>query len=192
MDLWVWAVLLLLIGLGLAVLEVFVPSGGILGFLSICTVLGSVFLAFRQGPLPGFLVLVMAIVGLPAVIVLALKYWPQTPMGRRIMLGTPRSEDVRSGITERRGLIELMGQVGHAKSQMLPSGAVAINGRVIDAVSEGMPIDPGQRVRVVEVRGSRVVVRPLGDDETPSPTDPDPLARPIETVSPDPFEEPPA
>lgn len=191
MDLWVWAVLVLLIGLGLAVLEVFIPSGGVLGFLSICSILGSVFLAFRQGPLAGFLVLTMAIVGLPAVILLALKYWPETPMGRRIILGSPRSEDVRSGITERRGLSDLVGQVGQVKSPMLPSGAVAINGRTIDAVSEGMPIEPGQRVRVVEVRGSRVVVRPI-TDEAPSPSDPDPLARPIETVAPDPFEEPPA
>lgn len=191
MDLWVWAVLVLLIGLGLAVLEVFIPSGGILGFLSICSIFGSVFLAFRQSPLAGFLVLTMAIVGLPVVVVLALKYWPETPMGRRIILGSPRSEDVRSGITERRGLGELVGQVGQVKSPMLPSGAVAINGRTIDAVSEGMPIEPGQRVRVVEVRGSRVVVRPI-TDEPPSPSDPDPLARPIETVAPDPFEEPPA
>lgn len=190
-QLWVWAVLVLLIGLGLAVLEVFIPSGGILGFLSICSILGSVFLAFRQGPMAGFLILTMAIVGLPVVVVLALKYWPETPMGRRIILGSPRSEDVRSGITERRGLSELVGQVGQVKSPMLPSGAVAVNGRTIDAVSEGMPIEPGQRVRVVEVRGSRVVVRPI-TDEVPSPTDPDPLARPIETVAPDPFEEPPA
>ena len=190
MDPWVWAVLLLLVGLGLAVLEVFIPSGGLLGFLSICSVLGSVFLAFRQGPLAGFLVLATAIVGLPVVIVLALKYWPETPMGRRIMLGTPRSEDVRSGITERRGLTDLVGRVGHAKSKMLPSGAVAIDGRIIDAVSEGVPIDPGQRVRVVEVRGSRVVVRPVGD-EAPALTDPDALSRPIEAVVPDPFEEPP-
>lgn len=190
-DLWVWAVLLLLLGLGLAVLEIFIPNGGILAFLSICALIGSLLLAFRQGPVAGFLVLSMAIVGLPAVVVLALKYWPETSMGKRIMLGTPRGEDVRSGITERRGLADLVGQVGEAKSPMLPSGAVAINGRTIDAVSEGTPIDPGQRVRVVEVRGSRVVVRPIGD-EVPSPTDPDPLARPIDTIAPDPFEEPPA
>ena len=191
MDLWGWAILLLLVGLGLAVLEIFIPNGGILAFLSICCVLGSVFLAFRQGPLAGFLILGTALIGLPVVVVLALQYWPQTPLGRRVMLGTPRSEDVRSGITERRGLADLVGQVGLVKSPMLPSGAVAVNGRVIDAVSERMPIDPGQRVRVVEVCGSRVVVRPLGE-EAVSPSDPDPLARPIETVAPDPFEEPPA
>jgi membrane-bound serine protease (ClpP class) len=189
MELWVWAVLLLLTGLGLATLEIFVPNGGILGFLAICAMIGSVILAFRQGPVAGVAMLAGALVALPLVIVLALKYWPDTPIGRRIMLGTPRSEDVRPDFTEWMGLKDLLGHVGHSKSTMLPSGAILVNGRTIDAVSEGGPIESGQRVRVIEVRGSRVVVRPV-EEEVASPTDPDPLARPIESVAPDPFQEP--
>lgn len=39
-DPWIWAVCLIILGLGLAVLEVFFPSAGILGFLSACAILG--------------------------------------------------------------------------------------------------------------------------------------------------------
>lgn len=190
-DPWVWALLLVLVGLALAVLEVFIPNGGILAFLSICSMLGAIVLGFRQGPLAGLGILAVAIVGLPIVVVLALKYWPETPLGKRVMLGSPRSEDVQPDFAERRGLAELVGQVGQAKSPMLPSGAVSVAGRTIDAVSEGVPIEPGQRVQVVEVRGNRVVVRPV-EDEPPRSDDPDPLHRPIETVIPDPFADPPA
>ena len=73
---------------------------------------------------------------------------------------------------------------------MLPGGAITIAGRTVDAVSEGMPIEAGQAVRVIEVRANRVVVRPL-EEETPTESARDPLERPIDSVAPDPFEEPP-
>ena len=72
---------------------------------------------------------------------------------------------------------------------MLPSGAVMVEGQTIDALSEGMPIEAGQRVRVIEVRGNRVVVRPADDDEQPDPDD-DVLSRPIESLGLDSLEDP--
>lgn len=189
LDLWVWAILLLILGMGLAVLEVFIPSGGILGFLSICSILGAIVVGFRQGPIAGVAVLTLAVFGLPLVVVLALKYWPETPMGRRIILMAPKSEEVLPDSTSQRKLRELVGQVGVAKSQMLPSGAVVIDGRIIDAVSEGVPIEPGQRVCVIEARGNRVVVRPV-EDAPPATTAANPLDRPIDSVISDPWEGP--
>jgi hypothetical protein len=50
---------------------------------------------------------------------------------------------------------------------MLPSGAVEIDGQMIDAMSQGQAIDPGQYVVVIEVRANRVVVRPAKGDERP-------------------------
>jgi len=189
MDPWVWAALLLLLGLALVAMEVFIPSGGILGFLAICSVVGAVVMAFNQGPGVGMTVLGMAIFGFPVVIILALKYWPHTAIGRRIFLLTPSSEDVLPNDARRETLRSLVGRVGKAKTKMLPSGAVVIDRRTIDAVSEGTPIEAGAKVRVTEVRGNRVVVRAIGD-EPPSEADRDPLARPIDTVASDPFEDP--
>jgi membrane-bound ClpP family serine protease len=190
---WAWAALLLVVGLGLAVLEIFIPSGGILGFLATCAVVAAVVVGFtdKDHPWVGFVVLATAVFGLPAVIILGLRWWPKTPFGRRVLLRIPRGEEVLPDGPRQRTLKELIDRVGYAKSEMLPAGAVTIDGRTIDAISEGMPIEVGQRVRVIEVRGNRVVVR-LVDDEAPSQTDPDPLARPIDTLGLDPFEDPPA
>jgi hypothetical protein len=44
---------------------------------------------------------------------------------------------------------------------MLPSGAVVVEGRTVNAISEGTAIDAGEAVKVVEVRGNRVVVRKI-------------------------------
>ena len=46
MDYLAWAAILLAIGLTLAVLEVFVPSGGLLGFLSFLSMLAAIILPF--------------------------------------------------------------------------------------------------------------------------------------------------
>jgi membrane protein implicated in regulation of membrane protease activity len=160
--------------------------------------LGSVVLGFMHGPTVGLAILGTAIVGLPIVLAFGFRYWPRTAIGRRVLLATPESEQVLPDNPRLRALKALVGQVGRAKGPMLPSGPVVIEGRTVDAVSEGMAIDAGQMVRVVEVHGMEVVVRPIDEGESvavPSQkaAKDDPLARPIDAIVPDPFDErPPA
>ncbi|MDY0165452.1 MAG: NfeD family protein [Thermoguttaceae bacterium] len=182
MDPWIWAVCLIVLGLGLAVLEVFFPSAGVLGFLAACSILGGILLGYLHGAATGTILLLISIAGLPGTLVLALKYWPHTAVGRRVLLTAPTREEVMPVDPELQRLRAMIGQVGQAKCDMLPAGAIMLDGRTIDAVSEGMPVDAGQRVRIVEVRGNRVVVRPV-DDEVPTPEVASPLERPID----DPF-----
>jgi membrane-bound ClpP family serine protease len=182
MDSWIWAACLIILGLGLATLEVFFPSAGILGFLAACSILGGILLGFDHSATAGTIILLASIAGLPITLVLALKYWPQTAVGRRVLLTAPTREEVMPLDPELQRLRAMVGQVAEAKCDMLPAGAIVLDGRTIDAVSEGMPVDVGQRVRIVEVRGNRVVVRPV-EDEAPVPEAADPLERPID----DPF-----
>jgi membrane-bound serine protease (ClpP class) len=188
MEPWAWAILLLLLGLGLVILEVFIPSSGVLGFLAFCSLVGAAIMGFTAGPGTGLAVLGTIILGLPVIIVAALHYWPHTPIGRRILLNTPGSEEVLPDNPRRKQLKKLIGRVGRAKTKMLPSGVITVDGRTVDAVSDGMAIEPGQKVRVIEVRGNRVLVRCV-DEETPSEADVDPMARPIDSISGDPFQD---
>jgi membrane-bound ClpP family serine protease len=184
----VWAALLLLLGMLLVMLEVFVPTAGVLGFLSVASILAGIGLAFYNGGLTvGFGFLFGTAVVLPIVLALAFRWFPETPVGRRLLPGLPTSEDVLPDNEERRTLRGLLGKVGQAKSAMLPSGAIVVEGRIINAVSEGLPIEAGQNVRVIEVRGGRVVVRPLEEGEPTQPKPPpssadDILSQPIDTL----------
>lgn len=188
---WVWAILLLALGLALAALEVFIPSGGILGFLACSSIVAGVFVAFvKGGPQVGFVILGAAIVGLPTVVVMAFKLLPKTAMGRRLLLMAPKSEETLPEDPRMDRLKSFVGQVAQTKCKMRPAGAITVDGRTVDAVSEGMPIEAGQLVRVIEVRANRVVVRPI-EDEIPLESAEDPLRRPIDSVAPDPFDEPP-
>ncbi len=185
---WIWPILLLVLGIGLAILEVFFPSAGILGFLAASSLLAAVVMGFYYNPLAGSLILLAVVVGLPGVLVLAFRYWPKTAMGRRILLTAPTSEEVLPEDPKKALLKNLVGRTGKAKSQLLLSGVITIDGRTLDAVSESLPIEAGQVVRVVGVRGHSLVVRPATEEEAAAPPAPDPLQR----VYDDPFELPPA
>lgn len=190
----IWASLLLLVGCALALLEVFLPSGGVLTLLSVSAVVGAIWMAFyHRGPAVGLTFAIVAVVALPLVVAVGFKYWPQTPMGKRILLGLPTEEEVLP-VERKQQLQELVGKVGVATCPMLPSGAARIDGRVVDAVSQGMPIDKGQRVVVVEARAYRVVVRPAeeGEDgEQVASTDPnDVLSRPLDELGLEPLDDP--
>lgn len=192
-----WAVILLLIGFALGIGEVFIPSGGIIGFLSALAVITAIVMAFMQGgPGYGLSFVAVTVVVLPIGLAIALHYWPNTPMGRRIMLHVPQGDEVLPDMQERRELKSLVGQIGQAKSLMLPGGVVVVQGRNLDAVSEGMAIEAGQHVRVIEVRGTRLVVRPTdvqlsdrfatdGEPDNKTPSDP-----PLESLDLDSFENP--
>jgi len=185
--------MLLVIGLALVIAEIFVPSGGVIGFLSFSSIAAAVVLAFyNKGLLAGVIFLVIACGAVPIALAAAFRLLPDTPMGKRLLPTIPTAEEVLPDNEERRRLRQLLGRVGKVKSKMLPSGAVQIDGQMIDAVSEGMPLEPGQTVRVLEVRGNMVVVRAVEDDATEAEVEApgDMLSRPIESLGLEAFDDP--
>jgi len=182
-----WSILLMLLGCGLVVMEVFIPSGGLLSVLSAAAFLGSVYFAFQRGPTTGVMFLASIVVAVPLFLGLAVKVWPRTPMGKAFLGELPSEEEVMPHDPRR----ELVGKIGIARSKMLPSGAVEIEGHMIDAVSQGPAIEPGQYVVVLEVRSNRVVVRPAEGEEQRGGRNPDDLlSRPIDELGFESLEDP--
>jgi membrane-bound ClpP family serine protease len=185
-----WAILLLAFGLLLVVVELFVPSGGVLGFISLASIVAAIVMAFRYSSYTGLTFLALAVFGVPALLALGLQVWPRTPMGRRILLDVPRGDDVLPDQDHRKQLKELIGQVGKSKTLKLPGGPIEVAGRTYDAVSEGQPIQPDTPVKIVDVRGTRIVVRPTAERPTIARNADDPLNQSIESIGLDPFEDP--
>ncbi len=184
-----WSILLMFVGLVLVVVEVFLPSGGLLGFLSISALVASILLAFyNHGLETGVGFLAIAALAVPTALMLALRWLPHTPMGRRVLLDLPKGDDVLPDDPHRQHLKALVGKRGVAKSTMLPSGAVVIDNQTLDALSEGMPIEAGTNVIVIKVRGNHVVVRPAEAHEMVRGDDL--LSQPIDTLGLNPFEDP--
>lgn len=188
----VWAILILLLGLALMVLEMFVPSAGLLALLSATAVITSVAMVFvYQGPSWGTLYLASVCVVLPFLAVMLVRWWPHTPIGRRILnLPPPDAAGNSPALPDPDNrFAHLVGQHGLAKTKMLPSGAIVVGGRTYDAVSEGVPIEAGQPVQVIEVRGNRIVVRAARELPPTASRPQSAQDEPLDVVVPDPFDE---
>ena len=189
MDIWIWPVLLLAMGLALALLEVFFPSAGILAFFSGSALLAAVLLGFKTSPTVGLTVTAAVVLGVPSLLSLGFRWWPHTYVGRQVLLDVPRAEDVLPDEAQRRQFKSLVGRLGRAKCRMLPSGVVGVDGQTLDATSEGRVIEAGQTVRIIKVESNRLVVRAV-EEEIPDSHAENPLERPIDSIAADPFGEP--
>lgn len=195
-----WAYLLLLVGLIFLVLEFFVPSGGALAVMCAISLLAAIILGFTADRWTGMIILLTICFVVPTASAAAVKWWPDTPFGRLILIQRPRSaDDVLPQTVAYRGLKDLVGRRGQAKGLMLPSGLVLIDGKSYDAVTDGMAIESGQPVIVVGVSTQRLIVRPdntipaeLAESELPELLPPEPApdsSRPLVEDIPDPFAE---
>ena len=161
---WTWVALLLGGGTALAIAEIFIPSHGLLTFLSISSFVVAVVVGFLMGTTPGVVTLLAAIVLTPFLIYMLLRVWPHTPVARRLILSGPTGV-AKAGDLAHYEPQELVGRVGTAKTMLRPSGKMTLDGRQIDCITEGDLVPAGRKVKILAVQGARVVVRPLEEAE---------------------------
>ncbi|HMO12885.1 MAG TPA: NfeD family protein [Pirellulaceae bacterium] len=192
MDPMYWSVILLALGVAVIFLELFVPSGGLLGVLAAILIISGIIVAFMSSFHAGVSMLMVTAISLPLLIILLLKIWPQTPVGKRVLIGSIRPEDVLPSGDIYDELPKLKGKTGRAKSKMLPSGIVEINGKSYDAVSDGFAIEKGDSIIVTEVRMHKLFVRKYEPDESvalqPKPNDDSLLSKSLDELGIDPIE----
>jgi len=171
-------IVLIGIGLVLLALEAFViPGFGVAGIaglivLALGLVLALVGLDLRVSLQTGDLWLaalrVAASLGLAVMAFAAFLYVaPQSRFGQWLVLKeTVRGQASRRGIRGEQKLsdAELMGRTGIVLSDLRPSGSARFGSERVDVISEGAWVPKGTEIKVVEVRGSRVVVRPVDDE----------------------------
>ena len=145
-------VLLVSLGLLLLFLETLLP-GLIAGFCGIVCLIGGVVLGYeRFGFGTGNIVLLVVMVLSAIGGALYVTYFPNSRMAAMFT-----SNSVSGNLNVERP--ELVGESGQALTPLRPSGKAIINGKTVDVVSEGMMIERGSTVKVVDVEGLRVVVR---------------------------------
>jgi membrane-bound ClpP family serine protease len=66
---------------------------------------------------------------------------------------------ITQAVPELSELETLKGQTGKTATPMRPAGTVLFGGRRVDAITEGMMLDPDVWVRCVDVKAGRVIVR---------------------------------
>lgn len=160
------AIALLLLAMALVAAELFVPSHGLLTIFAFLAAVGSVFFAYDASPGLALLFVLLILIASPVVFYWAIKLYPTTAVGKRVMLAPPGQTGGAPAAVgfdkEAASLEQMVGQQGVAMSLLRPSGAVDIAGRRIDAVSESDIIQPGTPVEVIKVSGLKVIVKAVG------------------------------
>lgn len=145
-------------GFVLIAMEIFIP-GGILGVIGVFALLIAAVIGFPVfGPRGGFYSGLGLLVGGTLFLALWIKYCPRSFLGKWFTLQED-GRDYKSFDDSRNSLV---GKTGTAHSDLRPSGMAMIEGQKVDVVSEAGFIAHGAPIRVIDVVGSRVVVRQDG------------------------------
>jgi membrane-bound ClpP family serine protease len=155
------ALLLLLAAAALIAAELFLPSHGVLSIAAALCAVGSVIMAARVSPMLGALFGFIIVIITPFVIYWAIKLYPRSPIGKRVMLEAPAPAPGDKDHDVAARLQQLVGQQGIAMTVLRPAGIVELDGQRIDCISEAEVIDPGTKVEVIRVSGLRVIVKPV-------------------------------
>lgn len=153
-----WVVLLYGAGLVLVFAEFFVP-GGICGSFGGIAIVASCVLGIYYYPQYAVFIVLAELMGAVVGIILGIKFFPRTRVGKVMVLDAQQkpSEGWVSTISE----TSLMGAIGEVFTPLRPAGTIVVNGRRLDAVADGSLIERGAKVRIIDVRGSRIVVEEL-------------------------------
>lgn len=160
-------IVLFIVGVVLLLVEIFVvPGFGIFGILGIIFMVAGLFLGLiADFPLIvwedisfAIIQLALSFVATFVLIFLLSKILPKTNMWNRLIL--IRNLDEKSGYTTSRpDFGHLIGITGVAMTDLRPSGTIVIDEKRYDVVTGGEFLAHGTKVKVVEVEGSKVVVR---------------------------------
>ena len=169
------AILTLALGLALLVAEVFIPSGGVIMTVAAVTFVVSIWAAwqawFKTDQMMVFIVYIVSLlVLLPTVLSGAFYVFPRTEYGKELM-SPPSLEEMEPYVAETERLLRLVHKTGTTLTRLAPGGLVLIDGERLHAESEGMLIPADAAVKVLAMKGNRLLVRQLrftqAADESP-------------------------
>jgi membrane-bound serine protease (ClpP class) len=154
MTSYLFPVLLQLLGLVVIVVEIFVPSLGILAVTAAGILFYSLYLVFTTISFSaGMVFLGVDILMIPVVLVLGFKALGASSLSLHKKLSS--KEGVSSQAPD---LVSWKGKKGEAITDLRPSGTVMIEKKRLDAVTDGEYVDAGTPVVVTLVSGNRIVV----------------------------------
>jgi membrane-bound ClpP family serine protease len=148
--------ILLIVGLGLLVVEIFHPGFGAPGITGlILLVLGIVLTAKSITEAIIMIIIIIVLLGIAAIL-----FFYSASRGRlskNIVLSEALNKE--SGFISTENLEEYLGAEGHAITPLRPAGIAEFDGVKLDVVTQGEFIARDTRVKVISVSGRRIVVR---------------------------------
>ncbi len=166
------ALALLALGVLFVLAELLIGSDGSLSVLAVLCWIAAAWFGWQAWGHPlgwnGLAYVLAVLFGIPIAAGCILTALPHSPAGRKLF-GAPDPEEVRP-VSEAEDLWResLIGDLAKTLTPMTPSGLILVDGERHHAETEGLPIEPGQVVEIIDVRSHRFIVR-LFEGTCPSP-----------------------
>jgi len=150
-------IILFLIILGIVLLMIeftILPGITIAGLGGLLLFAYSIYLAFSSyGNLIGFLTLAFILIAAPTIVVLLFK----GKSGKKMVLKT-----VLHGIANEINHEKVnIGDIGVTIGRLAPMGKIKVNNEVVEVRSTGTFVNPGEKVRIIQIEKSQITVEPL-------------------------------
>lgn len=158
----IWGLALYGVGILLVIIEIFVPSGGVIGLMATGSAIAGDVCLWLADPVWGALgVLAIMVLG-PLLFFFAVNLLPSTPMGRRLLFGEQGEDASKETLLGNVNPYDkLVGQEGIVLTDLRPVGSARIDGERHEVLADTHMIEAGAKVRVVSVRGNEIKVRKI-------------------------------
>ena len=161
---WIWfAIFLYLACAALLIAEVFVPSGGVISICAFACLFGGIYIFYKHGTTTCIAGVIVAIIMIPAVLVVAYKIFPRTKFGKGIILAQPQRRQ-GDAIPDSAKLEELIGATGVVLTPLRPVGTCDFSGQRVECVAESGYVDKDKKVTVIGVESTQVTVRTVEEN----------------------------
>lgn len=148
-----------ILGIGLMVLEAFMPGFGLPGISGILLEVAAIVLTWlNHGPVAalGMTLLVLSVVAIAISMSLRSAANGKLSRSKLILKDTESNE---AGYRSAADMEVFLGKEGETTTVLRPTGMAEFDGVKLNVVSDGEFISAGEKVRIVRVEGSRVLVR---------------------------------
>jgi len=161
----IWATLCLAAAVVIFLLELLIPSGGLLGVLAAVFFIASLIMFYGVSTMVGIIMSIISLAATPFLIAFAIKIWLTTPIARLLTLNNPPGiRDARqpgkAGSEQTQDERDVIGATGVALTDLHPVGSCQVAGRKFDGIAEGAFIQKGTKVRVLGRSGAQLRARP--------------------------------
>lgn len=160
------------VALVLMAMEMLLPSGGLLGLVAALAALAGVGCFFAEDTMLGFASLLGLAVVTPVLVVVGIKLWPHTPIGRLLVLGEPSGAQsdthAPAGPGGPTAVALHVGDAGTSLTPLRRVGTCRFHGERFECLAESGIIDRDRPVVVSRISGHEVFVReaPANADAT--------------------------
>jgi membrane-bound ClpP family serine protease len=166
-----WGFIGLAGAIAFVLLELFIPSGGLIGLLAAGSLILSIVSFFMYDSVVGVIALCAYVFIGPVVAFYGFKMWLGSGMAKRLVLGGDNRGGMSASSEEaamaseraRRERVEklraLIGSEGVAATALRPVGTVVIEGERVDALAEEGVIEPDMPIVVIDAYDNQLKVR---------------------------------